>query len=243
MKAQSLAHVSVLLSMFNAACAPTAPSRPGQNFDIKAPNGVILKASYYSPGAGGPAILLIHQCSADRRSWGALVDAMADAGWHVLTYDQRGFGESEGKRSGPEDDRHDADAAFAQLLSLPNVDRTRMAAGGSSCGVGESVDLASRHPEIKALVELSGGASPAGLKYVAATPGLPIYGAGAEHDPLAADLRGLVAASRHPKSSATIYPDFWLNTFIGRQAHGVVLFDRHPELVPNIVRWLGEQVR
>ena len=43
-----------------------------QDVDIKSPDGVNLKATYYSPGRPGPAMLLLHQCNMDRHAWDGL---------------------------------------------------------------------------------------------------------------------------------------------------------------------------
>jgi pimeloyl-ACP methyl ester carboxylesterase len=61
--------------------------------DIKASDGVVLKATYYSPGSPGPAVL-VHQCNMDRRAWDAFADALAHSRFHVLAPDLHGFGES-----------------------------------------------------------------------------------------------------------------------------------------------------
>ena len=42
------------------------------DIDLKASDGVTLKATYTSPGRPGPAMLLFHQCNMDRRSWGRI---------------------------------------------------------------------------------------------------------------------------------------------------------------------------
>src|SRR5579864_1443512 len=67
-----------------------------KDVDIKAPDGTSLKGSYFSPGRPGPAILLLHQCNMDRHAWDGLAKDLVDAGFHVLTFDFRGYGESGG---------------------------------------------------------------------------------------------------------------------------------------------------
>ena len=72
--------------------APTTAQ--STDIDLKAPDGVTLKATYTSPGRPGPAMLLIHQCNMDRSSWSGISAQLVDAGIHVLTMDLRGFGDS-----------------------------------------------------------------------------------------------------------------------------------------------------
>jgi dienelactone hydrolase len=199
--------------------------------DVKAPDGVVLKASYFSAGAPGPAVLLIHQCNMDRRAWDAFANALATAGFHVLAPDLRGHGQSP-KPAAPQKWAADLDAALAQLLAMPGVDKNRVAAGGASCGVVEAAMLASRNRAVRALVMLSGGAG-AGLSHIAATASLPVFGAAAERDDVAAATRAAVEASKNPHSNLRI---------IEGAAHGVPMFKTNPDLVALIVQWLHDQV-
>lgn len=66
------------------------------NVDIKSADGLVLKGTYYSPGKAGPGIVLFHQCDGTRHVWDPFAIALAEAGLHVLTFDQRGYGESAG---------------------------------------------------------------------------------------------------------------------------------------------------
>src|SRR6516165_6255212 len=83
---------------------------------IKAADGIDLKVTYFSPGRPGPGILLLHQCNMDRHAWDGLAKDLADAGFHVVTLDYRGFGESGGDRAQREKWPGDVDAAYAYLL-------------------------------------------------------------------------------------------------------------------------------
>ncbi|MBZ5609698.1 MAG: alpha/beta hydrolase [Acidobacteriia bacterium] len=210
-----------------------------KDVDIKAPDGVNLKGTYFSPGRPGPAVLLLHQCNMDRHAWDALAADFARAGIQVLTFDFRGFGESGGERLTDPAARRaiqqekwpgDIDAAYAYLLSQKGVDKSRIAAGGASCGVAQSSNLAARHQEIKALVLLSGPASDAGRDYITKTPTLPVFGAASEEDKNAAvGIRAVLEGSKNPQSMLKMY---------GGTEHGVPMFDKNPELEPMIVNWL-----
>src|SRR6266481_3849575 len=138
-----------------AACASGQMKK--QDADLTAQDGVKIKVSYYSAGKPGPGVLLMHQCNRDRTSWDVLATQMAEVGIHVVALDYRGYGESGGERflSLPPDKRTaevlkwpaDIDLAYQYLLSQAGVDKTRMGAGGASCGVNNSVLLAHRHSE------------------------------------------------------------------------------------------------
>ena len=203
-----------------------------KDVDIKAQDGITLKGSYYSPGKPGPAMLLLHQCNMDRHAWDGLAQDLANAGFHVLTIDFRGFGES-GK--GPREQwPADVDAAYAYLTSQPGVEKNRVAAGGASCGVTQASNLAERHHEIKALVLLSGSASDAAKTYIAATPGLGVFGAASEGDTNAAKgIREAEQGSKNPHSTLKIYAG---------TEHGVPMFAKNAELEPMIVQWLKTQL-
>jgi dienelactone hydrolase len=176
-----------------------------KDIDIKAPDGVSLKGTYFSAGRPGPAMLLLHQCNMDRHAWDGLAADLASNGFQVLTIDYRGFGESGGSKSTDPGERAaarqkwpaDVDAAFAYLTKQKGVDQSRIAVGGASCGVTQSSDLAARHHEIRALLLLSGMASDAAKAYLASNASLPVFGAASEGDTGAAKgIQEAVAASR-----------------------------------------------
>lgn len=211
--------------------------------DIKAADGTNLKASYFSPGRPGPAMILLHQCNMDRHAWDGLANDLAAGGFHVLTFDFRGFGESGGSRPTDAAERRktiqekwpgDVDTAYAYLMAQKGVEKARVAAGGASCGVTQASDLATRHHEIKALMLLSGNASDAAKAYLTATPSLPVFGAASEGDTNAAKgIQEAVAASKSPQSTVKLYAG---------AEHGVPMFQKNAELEPMIVTWLKTQV-
>ena len=139
----------------------------GTAVELKAADGTKLAATYYSGDRPGPGILLLHQCNKDRSSWNGLAESLARQGFHVLTMDYRGFGQSGGTPflDLPPDRRTknltgglwygDVDVAYDYLRSQPGV-RGVTGAGGASCGVNQSIQLARRHPEVRSLVLLSG---------------------------------------------------------------------------------------
>jgi dienelactone hydrolase len=213
-----------------------------KDVDIQAPDGAKLKGSYFSPGRRGPAILLLHQCNMDRHAWDGLANDLAASGFHVLTIDYRGYGESGEHFANPEDRRKivqekwptDVDAAYAYLTEQKGVDKARIAAGGASCGVTQSSSLATRHHEIKALMLLSGVARDEAKAYIAGNPALPVFGAASASDTDAAQgIREALEASKNPHSTVKIYEG---------TEHGVPMFAKHPDLEPMIVAWLNAQL-
>ena len=214
-----------------------------KDVDIKAPDGTNLKASYFSSGRPGPAILLLHQCNMDRHAWDGLANDLAGAGFHVLTVDYRGYGDSGGEKLTDAAKRRvvvqekwpgDVDAAYAFLLAQKGIDKSRVAAGGASCGVTQSSDLATRHHEIKALMLLSGTTSDRARAYITETPSLPVFGAASAGDTNAAKgIREAIDASKNERSMLKIYDG---------TEHGVPMFAKHSDLEPLIVSWLRTQL-
>jgi pimeloyl-ACP methyl ester carboxylesterase len=217
----------------------SADSVTGTPASLVAPDGVRLAATYYSAGRPGPGILLCHQCNMDRKSWNALAEKLARAGFHVLTIDNRGFGESAGARHNdlPDAERArlvrdvwpgDFDVAYKYLAAQPGV-RGVTGAGGASCGVNNSIQLSRRHPEIKSLVLLSGFTDDAGRAHLKGKTSPPLFLAAADDDGNAVLLMEVLDAS---SNNAT-------NRFVEYKAggHGVVMFGSHPELPDQIVAW------
>jgi dienelactone hydrolase len=220
----------------------TAADVQKKDVDIKAPDGINLKATYFSPGRSGPAMLLLHQCNMDRHAWDDLAKDLAGKGFHVLTVDYRGYGESGGEHYSAGDRpkdwqakwHDDVDAAYSYLLEQKGVDKSRVTAGGASCGVTQSSDLAARHQEIKALMLLSGSASDAAKAYIAANASIRVFGAASEGDAGAAKgIKDAVESSKNPQATLKIYP--------GKE-HGVPMFAKNPDLEPMIVAWLDKSV-
>jgi len=203
------------------------------NVDIKGPTGTLIKGTYHSPGKAGPAILLLHQCNMDRRAWDVLTGDLTKAGFHVLTFDFPGYGETKGNFQA--DFMPEAEAAYAFLLSQKGVDKNRMAAGGASCGVDVAGDLAVRHAEIRTLMLMSGQVTGPAQSHIAAKPSIAVFGIVAENDPEGASgIKDAVGASKNPRSTLKVYPG---------SEHGVPLFAVHADLKPALLKWLQTELR
>jgi pimeloyl-ACP methyl ester carboxylesterase len=226
-----------MLAMPSTAAGQTA-------IDIKAPDGVLLKASYYSAGRPGPGLLLLHACNRDRSSWTGLAKAAAAQGFHVLALDFRGFGESGGPRFENFQQQQgtientwpgDVDAAYAWLAAQNGVDKTRMAAAGASCGVNQSVLLARRHPEVRTVVLLSGGVTAPGREFLRESSWLPIFAAASHGDGGAVEtMRWALGWSRNKG-----------NKFVEYKAagHGADMFAVEKGLQPAVLTWLEKNLR
>lgn len=233
--------VSLLLLVLAFPVFGADPPAP-RDVTINAPDGTQLKATYYAAAKPGPAVLLLHMCNTQRKSWDPVPAQLSTAGIHALALDYRGYGESGGDRfqNDPQKQQQlinekwpgDVDAAYAFLVSQPGVDKTRIGAGGGSCGVNQAVQLARRHPEVKSLVLLAGGTNQEGRKFLEQTHWLPVFAAAAADDqfdgnaPLS--MQWLLALSGNPRNKFAGFAD-------GK--HGTEIFGPHPELPKQIVAW------
>ncbi|WP_438433738.1 alpha/beta fold hydrolase [Gorillibacterium sp. sgz500922] len=95
-------------------------------------NGVPIELHYEQFGAGDP-IVLIHGWPLSGRSWEKQVPALVEAGYRVITYDRRGFGQSSQPWSGYEYDTLAAD--LHELIR--QLDLTKVTLVGFSMGGGE----------------------------------------------------------------------------------------------------------
>jgi dienelactone hydrolase len=233
----------LLLLSSAAALAQTAP----RDVDITAPDGAKLRATYYAPAKaaakGSPAVLLLHMCNTTRKSWEPVATQLAAAGIHALTVDYRGFGESAGPKQDqltPQQQQEmvtqkwpgDIDAAFDFLLSQTGVDKSRIGAGGGSCGVNNAVHVAMRHAIVISLVLLAGGADREGLGFLTQKHFPPLFTSAAaddQFDPHAPQLMQWMAdLSANPRNKSVGFKD-------GK--HGTEIFAPHPELPRQIVAW------
>jgi alpha-beta hydrolase superfamily lysophospholipase len=227
------------VALVSTAAVAEQPLKQGfkRPVDITTGDNVTLKGTHYSPGKPGPAVLLLHQCNADRESWDPLATELTNAGMHVLTVDFRGMGGSGGAR---QEDRAawpgDVEAMFAILQSFQGVDASRIAVGGASCGVAQAGTLAASRRNIKALVLLSGSiAEPAKSYLTTAGSSVAVFGAAAEGDANAAKgIADALAASKNPAN---------VTRMIKGSAHGVPMFTESPDLMPAIVTWLKRQLQ
>lgn len=105
-------------------------------FEVRFDNAVLAGES---DGFGLPVVFL-HAGVADRRMWAAQMASVVAAGFHVIAYDRRGFGETESP-----------DEPFGHLADLEAVlDQLGVNAAilvGASTGGALAIDFALEHPD------------------------------------------------------------------------------------------------
>jgi pimeloyl-ACP methyl ester carboxylesterase len=109
-------------------------------FEIDA-EGVVLRGEVRGPPAG-EAVVLVHGLGFTRRKWAAQVDALTGSGRRVVTYDLRGFGDSDL----PED-------PWTMAMAVDDLERVRAHVGldrfhlvGHSLGGMVAFSYAVTHP-------------------------------------------------------------------------------------------------
>lgn len=224
---------AVAFALAAATCAQK------QEVEIKAPDGVTLKASYYSPGKPGPGVMLFHMCNRERSSWDAFAMQLAARGVHVLAWDYRGFGQSGGEQVPrmPLDQvvkvwrdswGRDMRAVNDWFVAQPGVDQSRLASAGGSCGVFMSLLYAEMfRPQVKAAVILAGPSEPELREFVAKTPALAVLGGSSKEEVQpTAMIREVVEASKNLQSKFVV---------LENAGHGTDMLGRNPEFAGTVV--------
>lgn len=90
-----------------------------------------ITLSYTDSGGDGRPVVLIHGWPLSGASWSEQVPALTDAGYRVLTYDRRGFGDSDKPADGYDYDTFAADlAGLLEGLDLSDVTLVGFSMGG-----------------------------------------------------------------------------------------------------------------
>ncbi len=227
-----------LLAIGLVLLSATAARAEQRDVTFTAADGFTLQGTFSSIAKGGPGILLIHQCNADRRSYDQLALMLNNAGYNVLSFDFRGFG---GSRGGPYTDFSsqrqaivekmpgDVDAALRFLTSQNTVIARALGVVGGSCGVNQAIQASRRHPDVRTLVLLSGGTNADGEAHITASKQLPIFGVASEEDGTApASIRKIVGLSAHTDSRVQM---------LKNAGHAAEMLARQEDLGADIVIW------
>ena len=239
----------------------TRPPSP-RAVDIKASDGVALKATFCPAANPGPGAVLFHQSNRTRGSWADMAGRLASAGIHTLIVDMRGHGETGGaddhwtdpnKDQAKQTQYSDLDAIFQFLTSQPGVRADVIGLAGAGVeGVDNAVQLARRHPAaVQSLVMLSGETFRDGLQFLKDASQLPelyVVADADEYPPTVEAVELLYVTASSPSRKLVHYaasqeaPWLWYEPVdVGKVkaagAHGTDLFASHPELPALIVDW------
>ncbi len=115
---------------------------------VNAPAGPLGVSLWYEGAGARPAIIFLHGNDPETRDMGFLIPYFVSNGVNVLTYDQRGTGESSGdwSKNGPVQRAYDADAIFDAFEVDHHVDARRIGVWGFSNGGWTAPIVATQRP-------------------------------------------------------------------------------------------------
>jgi alpha-beta hydrolase superfamily lysophospholipase len=208
---------------------------------LRGEDGALLGATYFDPGQSGPGLLLLHQCQggATRGDWTNTARVLQKSGFHVVTLDWRGYGDSQGTvptgnsleefLAAIRDAWHsDLELALAKLQSMPNVEADRIGTMGSSCGMLMSLGLSENHPEVLAQVLVTGPVDDVALDQLAKIS-IPTLGLLGRDDPSMKFMERIEDITVPRKGRMLFVPE--------GAGHGAEIFDNVPELPAMIAAW------
>jgi uncharacterized protein len=203
--------------------------------DVRIPSfdGVQLAATYYAPGAPGPAVVLFRNCDQGRASMDGFARKLAARGAHVVVYDYRG-GEAAG-RSWSETRSGDANRVYDWLATQPGVDRARLGVVGGSCGVALALDFAASHADqVKGIVILSGPSDSAHRAFIARTASIGVLGAASVEEGAAVGyIQPVVQASPNRASRMVV---------LKGAGHGTEIFKGSASFEATALAWLARRL-
>jgi pimeloyl-ACP methyl ester carboxylesterase len=146
--------------------ATAGTSRP---VTFAAEDGVTLSGHLFGNGAAG--VILAHMYPADQTSWYPTATRLAQEGYLVLTFDFRGYGESEGSKDIQYLDRD----VLAALFAIADAGASRVvmvgaSMGGTACLIAADTSQALSRLQVTGVVTLS---APVEFKGLSATEAVP----------------------------------------------------------------------
>jgi pimeloyl-ACP methyl ester carboxylesterase len=210
-----------------------SPAIDVRDVRIKSFDGLELAATYYDPGKIGPGVVLFRNCDQRRTSMDGFARKLAARGAHVIVYDYRG-GEAAG-RSWSDTRIGDADRVHDWLLSQPDVDRTRLAVVGGSCGVALALDFTARHAkQVRGIVILSGPSDSTQRAFIARTSGIGVLGAASVEEGAAVGyIQPVVEASTNRASRMVV---------LHGAGHGTDIFKGSASFEATALDWLAARL-
>lgn len=110
-------------------------------------------------GQGPKGVVLVHGEDGDRRSWSGFARELAAKGFHVLTFDLRGYGSSQGERAAARSDRD----VVAAVEHLATRGASRPVLVGASLGGLSCLKAATSRMALAGVATLSAPPEPEGL--------------------------------------------------------------------------------
>lgn len=151
--------IATLPPVFTSASndAPNELGLPYEDVSFQTTNGLTLRG-WFVPAdqANAPAVLYAPGTGQDQRSGLALVRPFHQAGYHVLLFSYRGYGQSDGNQAGftyGYAESRDVDAAVRFLVETKGIDRVGVI--GYSAGAVSVILSAARNPLVSTVVAVA----------------------------------------------------------------------------------------
>jgi uncharacterized protein len=120
--------------------------------------GTVCEGWHFLGGAGRPVVVMAHGLGGTKDSGlAAFATGLADAGFHVLAFDYRGFGGSGGTPRqvvSPAAQLTDYRAAMAAAARLPGADPARLVLWGESLSGGTVIEAAAGRGDVAAVISM-----------------------------------------------------------------------------------------
>jgi len=228
----------------------TAHLQPYQSVELSVENNVNLDARYYSPEEEGPGILLLCQCdpTTDQNEYNNLASKLQKEGYHVLSFDYRGFGDSDGSKpdmksmNSMEDVLNywrehwieDVDKAFTFLSNKEGVQKNNMTIVGASCGNFLALEYALNKTKIKTLTLLGGPVDDKVIGQLKNAEDLPILIIAGNDGPTFKWVDRIFEASKNEQSRLMKFKTI---------THGTGIFHTEPWTEDVIVEWINRTLK
>ena len=221
-----------------AASLTTTPEETqppgGQSITIKSADGLEIAASFYAPWESEPpwpGVILLHMIYGSRADWEGPAQALAFAGYAVLSVDMRGHGDTGGEADWTQT-ASDLKQVWQYFAERPEVDETRTAFIGASMGANMALWAAAEETGVRTVVLLS--------------PGLSYFGVEADRalDDYIQRTLMIIASSEDTYSAESSQKLAWLAGDLAElvmyngAGHGTDMFDHEDGLIDVIIQWL-----
>ena len=225
----------------------------GPSMALTMEDGVVLDARYYAAATPGPGLLFLNMCdpSRDQKEWENVAMELSGKGYHILTFDYRGFGQSGGERPTHlrsvdeampfwrENWMSDVQTAYDTLIAQDGVESDKMGIAGASCGVFLGLEFALENRNIKSLVFLGGPTDKSQRDAISTLGDVPILLiSGNERGPN--EVRGTLEWSDEVFNASTNSATRVLK--YRTVTHGTKIFEYHPETEEMVIDWFVDTV-
>jgi dipeptidyl aminopeptidase/acylaminoacyl peptidase len=220
--------------------SPEATQPPGgETVTIKAADGLEIAGSFYKPTKSAPpwpGVILLHMIYRSREDWEGPAQALAHAGYAVLSIDLRGHGDT-GSEADWAKTAEDLKQVWQYFAEQPEVDETRTAFIGASMGANMALWAAAEQSEVKTAVLLSPGLSYFGVETEPAMEGYigrPLLLIASREDTYSAKSSQHLASLDGDEAELVLYDG---------ASHGTDMFAQESGLINLIVKWLDRWLK